>query len=113
MTNIGADSDVDTRKVDCMPTVIGILKVKEGKMNEALKVLREIVPQIRKAEPGIVAYIPHTIEGIKEKNSILFYEKYKDNTALQTHMANLGKSLAKLMPLLDSGMDTKLCNEII
>jgi quinol monooxygenase YgiN len=96
-----------------VPTVIAVLRVKEGKMNEAVKVLREIVPQIRKAEPGIVSYIAHTVEGAKEKNSILFYEKYKDSTALQTHMANLGKSLAKLMPLLDPGMDTKLCNEVI
>ena len=96
-----------------MPTVIAVLKVKEGKMNEAVKVLRALIPQVRKAERGTITYVPRTIEGIKEKNSILFYEKYKDNTALQTHGANLAKSLAKLMPLLDPGMDIKLCNEIV
>jgi quinol monooxygenase YgiN len=96
-----------------MPTLVGFLKVKEGKMSEAVKVLREVVPQIRAAEPGIVTYIPHTVEGAKEKNTILFYEKYKDNAAMQLHLANLSKSLARLTPLLEPGMDARFCTEII
>ena len=66
-----------------MPTVIATLKVKEGKMGSALEVLREIVPKIRAAEPGIVSYVPHSVEGSKkDKNTIIFYEKYADNSAL-------------------------------
>jgi quinol monooxygenase YgiN len=97
-----------------MPTVIATVKVKEGKMRNALEVLREIVPKIRLAEPGIVNYIPHAVEGSKmDRNTIIFYEKYVDNAAMQLHMANLAKSLAKLTPLLEPGMDAKVCNEIV
>ena len=35
-----------------MITLIATLKVKEGKMDEVIKVLREIVPKIKEAEPG-------------------------------------------------------------
>ena len=35
-----------------MVTLIATLKVKGGKMDEAVKVLREIVPKIKEAEPG-------------------------------------------------------------
>jgi quinol monooxygenase YgiN len=58
-------------------------------------------------------YIPHTVKGRKDKNTIIFYEKYKDDEALRTHTANLGKSLAKLLPLLQPGMDVKTCSEIL
>jgi quinol monooxygenase YgiN len=97
-----------------MPTVIATVKVKEGKMGNAVEVLRETVPKIRAAESGIVSYVAHTVEGSKkDKNTIIFYEKYVDNAAMQLHMANLAKSLAKLLPLLEPGMDAKVCNEII
>lgn len=82
-------------------------------MEDAKEVLKEIVPKLKEAEPGIIEYIPHTVKGRKEKNTIIFYEKYKDNQSLKEHTANLGKSLAKLMPLLEPGMDLKTCFEIV
>ncbi len=94
-------------------TVIAALKVKDGKREEAIEVLKELVPKIRESEPGLLAYIPHTVKGSKEKNTIIFYEKYADGDALKTHMANLGKNMAKLGPLLEPGMDLKTCFEII
>lgn len=94
-------------------TLIATLKVREGKMEEAIEVLKEIVPKVKEAEPGCLVYIPHTVKGRKNKNTIIFYEKYKDDEALNIHTANVGKSLAKLLPLLEPGMDLKTCSEII
>jgi len=82
-------------------------------MDEAIEILKEVVPKIKEAEPGCLEYIPHTLKGRKEKNTIIFYEKYKDNDALKTHTANLGKSLGKLLPLLEPGLDVKTCFEIL
>ena len=96
-----------------MVTLIATLNVKPGKMEEAIKVLKEIVPKIKAAEPGCLQYIPHTIKGDKFKNTIIFYEKYADEKALKLHMANLAKSTAKLTPLLEPGMDLKTCSEIV
>lgn len=96
-----------------MVTLIATIKVKEGKMEDAKEVLKEIVPMIKASEPGTLEYIPHTVTGRKDKNTIIFYEKYKDDAAMKLHMANLGKNMAKLTPLLEPGMDLKTCNEIL
>ena len=82
-------------------------------MEEAIEALKEAVPKVKESESGCLEYIPHTVKGSKEKNTIIFYEKYADDKALKEHMANLGKSLAKLLPLLEPGMDLKTCFEII
>ncbi len=94
-----------------MITLIATVKVKEGMMDQAVAVLKEIVPAIKAAEPGCLEYIPHKVRN--EDNAILFYEKYADKDALKAHSARLGESLAKLLPLLDPGMDIKTCFEII
>lgn len=94
-------------------TIIATVHVKEGKMDEAKEILKEIVPKIRENEPGLLEYMPHTVKGKKEKNTIIFYEKYQDKAAFREHTANLGKSLAPLMPLLEPGMDAKTCFEIL
>lgn len=96
-----------------MITIIATVKVKEGKMDEAIKVLKEIVHNIKAAESGLKAYIPHTVTGSKDKNTIIFYEKYETPEAFKLHSKNLPKSLAKLMPLLEPGMEVKTCSEIV
>jgi len=92
-------------------TLIATIKVKEGKMDEAIEVLKKVVPKIKASEPGCLEYIPHTVKGSKE--TIIFYEKYADDKALKEHMANLGKNMAELGPLLVPGMDLKTCFEIL
>jgi len=96
-----------------MVAIIAIVEVKEGKMEEAKEVLKEMVLQIKASEPGTLEYIPHTVKGKHFKNKILFYEKYENGEAMRTHMANLAKTGAKLTPLLVPGMDLKTCFEII
>ena len=82
-------------------------------MEEAKKILKDLVPKIKESEPGVIDYIPHTVKGRKNSNTIIFYEKYKDSEALKEHTANLRRSLAPLMPLLKPGMDMKTCFEIV
>ena len=94
-------------------TIIATVEVKDGKMEEAIKILKEIVPKIKSSEPGTLEYIPHTIKGGKFKNTIIFYEKYENKEAFRTHMENLAKSSAKLEPLMKPGMDLKTCFEIV
>jgi quinol monooxygenase YgiN len=94
-----------------MITIIATLKVKEGKMNEAVEVLKEVVPKVRNTEPGCLAYIPHTVRG--EENTIIFYEKYQDKEALKLHSGNLPKTMEKLLPLIEPGSEIKTCYEIV
>ncbi len=101
----------DFNQVRCMISLIATIKVKEGKMDEAIQALKEAVPVIKDSEPGCLEYIPHTVKGLE--NTIIFYEKYQDKEALKVHNKNLPKSLAKLLPLLEPGMDVKTCFEIL
>ena len=94
-------------------TIIATIKVKEGMMDDVKAALKEIVPKIKASEPGLIEYIPHTVKGRKDKNTIIFYEKYADKAALDIHMVNLGKNTAPLQPFLEPGMDLKTCEEII
>jgi len=96
-----------------MVTIIAIVEVKEGKMEEAKEVLKEMALQVKASEPGTLEYIPHTVKGKNFKNTILFYEKYESGEAMKAHMAKLAKTSAKPTPLLVPGMDLKTCFEII
>jgi quinol monooxygenase YgiN len=96
-----------------MVTVIAEVKVKEGMIEEAIKVLRESVPKILAGEKGTKVYIPHIVKGKGNENLILFYEKYENDEALKLHSSKLGKSLAKLLPLLEPGMNMKTCEELL
>ncbi len=96
-----------------MITLIATLKVKEGKMDEVIEILKEIIPKIRASEPGCKAYIPHTVKGKKNKDNILFYEVYENKEAMNIHSSNLPKNFEKIFPLLEGGMDIKTCTAII
>ena len=87
--------------------------VKEGKMEEAIEALKEIVPKVRETDTGCLYYAAHTVKGRKNKNIIIFYEKYKDEEAVKEHNNNVGTTLAKLIPLCEPGVDLKTCYEII
>jgi quinol monooxygenase YgiN len=96
-----------------MITLIATFQIKEGKMEEAINQLKKIVPEVRKSEPGCLAYIPHTVKGAKFKNTIVFYEKYKDEAASNTHSTNFPKYFKNIFPLIEGAMDLKTCTEII
>ena len=96
-----------------MYTVIATLKVQEGKMEEAVRVLKEDVPKLMEKEPGCLAYIPHTVKGEGNGNTIMIYEKYADKDALKLHSANLMTSMGRLLALLDPQMEIRTCTEIL
>ena len=99
-----------------MVTLIATFQVKEGKMDEVIEKLKEVAPHVRKSEKGCIKYVPHTVKGKTNKNTIIFYEKYEDFDAVSIHMANLSENFKDIFPLLeefDMKRDLKTCEEII
>nr|MDO8114695.1 antibiotic biosynthesis monooxygenase [Candidatus Sigynarchaeota archaeon] len=86
--------------------IIATLKIKEGKLNEALKLLKDFGAWITKNEPGTLQYSVHTVKG-KEKNTIVVYERYKDTDAFSIHNKHLNERAGGLMALLDGNLDIK------
>ncbi len=95
-----------------MITVIAESKVKEGKMEQAINLLKEMVPIILESEPGTKVYIPHTLKGRENKNIIIYYEKYENMETFRLHMVNLSKFGTKLEQVFEPGVKLRTCYEI-
>ncbi|MFX1449315.1 MAG: putative quinol monooxygenase [Promethearchaeota archaeon] len=94
-----------------METQIAFIKIKEGKMDEAIDILKEIVPNVRNSEPDTKIYIAYTLKG--DKNTIFFYEVYENKKAMDEHMSKLPQIMGKIFPLIEGAPDIKPCKEII
>ncbi|MFX0105333.1 MAG: putative quinol monooxygenase [Candidatus Hodarchaeota archaeon] len=64
-----------------MLALIAIYKIKEGKMEEALEISRELVQYGRNIDPGLLDMFAYTVKGHKHKNEIIFVENYVDGDA--------------------------------
>ena len=81
-----------------MPSVIATLKVKEDKIDDAKKFLKELAAKTLANEPGTLAYTVHQRKD--DPTSFVFYEKYKDDAALAEHGKNLAAAGAKFGAIL-------------
>jgi quinol monooxygenase YgiN len=52
---------------------------------EIAQVLRELT-RLSRQEPGCVSYVPHSVES--DPDTILIYEQYKDEAAVDAHRAS-------------------------
>lgn len=64
-------------------TVTAILKAHSGKEELLRSALNKVIPPSR-AEAGCLAYVLH--ESIEEPGTFVFYEKYADDSALESHI---------------------------
>ena len=61
------------------------MKFDEVDRDAVAEMLRELTPASRQ-EPGCVSYFAHFVEG--EPATVLIYEQYKDEAALEAHRAS-------------------------
>ena len=94
-----------------MVVVVAVLKAKQGKEQEMEDALRWIVPQVD-SEDGTLQYVLHRSK--KEKGKFLFYEKYRDKDALNTHSSSpyLAELFGKIGPLLDGNPTIDIYEDI-
>lgn len=96
-----------------MITIIAKLKVRPGNEEAMKEAMREAASKVRALEPGNLAYTPHQSQA--DPTIFLFYEKYKDQAALdfhrqQDHYKAFGK---KIGGILDGKPEIDFYNEII
>ncbi|MFX1397536.1 MAG: putative quinol monooxygenase [Promethearchaeota archaeon] len=94
-------------------TLIVKIRVKEGKMDEAISLLKVMVPKIKESEPGCLEYVPYTIKGPENENLIVFYEKYADKEAFDLHNKNLKTNMAEFNKILEPDVEINVCSEIL
>ena len=83
-------------------TIIATLKIKDGKLAEALDILKAHAAWIKDNEPGTTHYFVHVINGT---NKICVYERYESKDAFNIHGKNLVEKAGALMALIDGGLD--------
>jgi quinol monooxygenase YgiN len=60
------------------------LRFKNDDREEIGQILRELT-RLSRQEPGCVSYVPHWVES--EPDTVLIYEQYKDEAAVEHHRA--------------------------
>ena len=81
-----------------MPSVIATLRVQDAKLEEARSLFKELMSAVKENEPGTEAYICHQRKD--DPQVFVFYEKYDNEEAFQTHGANLRKWGARFAGVL-------------
>ena len=97
-----------------MITLIGSIEVKEGMMEEALTVVKELVQNVRKTEAATIKYTAYTSKKEGNENKIFFYETYDNEEALQLHRSNLASYREKFGKIFDMSRNSiTICDPII
>jgi quinol monooxygenase YgiN len=82
------------------PALIAKFTAHEGKRDELVATMQQMIDYVSKSEPGTEVYVLHTDD--KEPNTLWFYEMYSDRDALSTHggsemMKSMGPKIAGLL----------------
>ncbi|OQE37310.1 hypothetical protein PENCOP_c010G05829 [Penicillium coprophilum] len=78
--------------------VTAVLSPKPEKFEEVATLVTEVVKQVHEHEPDTLLYYAFHI---KEKNEIVIVERYKDQSAIQTHVKSpYFRSFAGKLPTL-------------
>ncbi len=93
-----------------MPSVIANLKVKENKIEEAKKFLKELSEETLANEPGTLVYTVH--QRADDPTAFVFYEKYESEEAFKIHGKNLASKGASFAGILAGAPEIIMIEEV-
>ncbi len=94
-----------------MVAVVAKIRVKDGKADELVQLLKDILPSV-KQEEGTLYYTVNRDR--TEPNLVVVLEKYKDDAAFGAHSSTsyLADLFGKAQPLIEGDMELMLMDEI-
>ena len=94
-----------------MVAVIAKIGAKEGKADELVQLIKDILPSVKKEE-GTLYYTVNRDRS--DPNLVVVVEKYKDDEAFQAHSStpHLAELFGKAQPLLKGDMELMMMDEI-
>ena len=94
-----------------MVAVIAKIKVKQGKADEMVQLLKDIIPSV-KQEEGTLYYTVNRDR--TDPNLVVVVEKYKDDTAFGAHSSTpyLAELFGKAEALVEGNMELMMMDEI-
>ena len=92
-----------------MIALVAKLTVKEGKEQEFIDAMKDVVPAVRDA-PGNGAYIMNRSKD--DPSTFVFYEEYTDQAAVDAHRKHLGELGVNLAAILDGAPSLEFYEKI-
>lgn len=94
-----------------MVAVVAKIGVKEGKADELVQLLKDILPSVKK-EDGTLYYTVNRDR--TNPNLVVVIEKYKDDAAFQAHSSTpyLAELFGKAQSLVEGDMELMMMDEI-
>jgi quinol monooxygenase YgiN len=93
-----------------MPSVVATIKVKDDKIDEAKKFLKELADDTLANESGTQAYVFHQQKD--DPTSFVAYEKYESEEAFKIHGKNLAAKGAGFAAILAGAPTIVLLEEL-
>ena len=87
-----------------MIVISATLRVKEGKEDQFIEMMKELVQKVKDNEPGAIDYILHRSKA--DQQLFMVYERYKDGDAVSAHMTSehFQAASGKMKDLLEGGL---------
>ena len=94
-----------------MVAVVAKIGVKEGKADELVQLLKDILPSVKKEE-GTLYYTVNRDR--TDPNLVVVIEKYKDDASFQAHSSTpyLAELFGKAQSLVEGNMELMMMDEI-
>ncbi len=97
-----------------MITMMGSVVVKDGMMEQALELVKEMTTQAREEESGNLEFTYYTSKGKGNEKKIYFYETYENDAAVKVHQSNMASFGPRMGPIFDmSQMTMAFCDPIM
>ena len=93
-----------------MPSVIATIKVKEDKVEDAKRFLKQLAADTLAKEKGTLAYLLHQRKD--DPTTFVFYEKYASDADLALHGKNLASVGAQFASLIAGRPDIVYLEEV-
>ena len=93
-----------------MPSVIANLKVKQDKIEDAKKFLKELSKETLANESGTLVYAVHQRKD--DPSTFVFYEKYESDEAFKIHGKNLASKGADFAGILAGAPEIIMIEEV-
>ena len=93
-----------------MPSVVATIKVKEDKVEDAKRFLKQLAADTLAKEKGTLAYLLHQRKD--DPTTFVFYEKYASDADLALHGKNLASVGAQFASLIAGKPDIVYLEEV-
>ncbi len=108
-TNKIIEADIAQGDQKLVYSIIATLKIKKGKLDEAVEILKNFSEWVKANERGTVYYLVHKL---KDQSVLVVYEQYKNEAAFNIHCQHLMERAKELLTLVEGNIEVQNLEDI-